>query len=253
MAHDLTILYADNHLVAVSKPARIPTASDASGDDTMLARVRRWNEERQVEGRKGYCVPIHFLDRPVSGLILFGLSSKGASRLNEQFRQRLLSKTYIAIVHGRPPASEGRLEHYLVKDKQQNMTRITGPGHPEGKRSVLTYRVIAERAGLSWLLVNPETGRSHQIRVQLASLGTPIWGDLKYGAPEGWDGCIALHAWQLDLKHPTGKEKFRLQAPLPESWKAVWPEPWPIETLSGVADQELTPSKSKSETVSESK
>ena len=230
MAHDLTILYADNHLVAVCKPARILTASDASGDDTLLARVRRWNEDRQVEGRKGYCVPIHFLDRPVSGLVLFGLSSKGAARLNEQFRQRLLSKTYVAIVHGRPAATEGRLEHYLAKDKQQNITRLTGAGDPDGKRSVLSYRVMAERGGLSWLQVNPETGRSHQIRVQLASMGTPIWGDRKYGAPESWEGCIALHALQLDLKHPTGKEKFQIKAPLPATWRDVWPEPWPLES-----------------------
>ncbi len=224
-----SILFLDRHLIAVKKPARIPTASDASGDDTMLERVRQWHSARQAEGKKGYCVPIHFLDRPVSGLMLFGLSSKGASRLNEQFRARSLQKTYVAIVEGCPAVKEGRLEHMLAKQRQTNITEIVGPKHPDGKRSVLRYRVIAERAGLSWILVQPETGRSHQIRVQLASLGTPIYGDLKYGAQKAWDGCIALHALRLQFEHPIAREKMVLEAPLSERWETLWNGPLPLE------------------------
>lgn len=223
MSSELSILFADRHLVAVAKPARVPVASDASGDDTLLERVRRWNLSQQEEGRKGYCVPIHFLDRPVSGLVLFGLSSKGASRLNEQFRSRSLQKTYIAIVHGRPKVVEAQLEHYLAKDKQLNVTRISHAKDPEAKRSVLSYRLVAEHKGLSLLLVQPETGRSHQIRVQLASLGTPIYGDSKYGASSQWDGVIALHAFQLTLKHPITKTEMKLEAPIPPRWDELWP------------------------------
>lgn len=224
MTTDLTILFADRHMLAVVKPARMPLASDASRDDTLLQRVRLWNEERQEEGRKGYCVPIHFLDRPVSGVVLFGLSSKGAMRLNEQFRQRTLRKTYVAIVHGCPQKPEGRLEHYLSKDKRLNVTRLSHAQDKEAKRSVLRYRVLASQGGLSLVAIEPETGRSHQIRVQLASLGTPIYGDGKYGASSSWDGTIALHALQLRLKHPVSKDELRLEAPLPPRWQALWPD-----------------------------
>lgn len=230
MASDLSVLYSDRHLVAVVKPARVPTASDESGDDSLLARVRRWNEARQSEGKKGYCVPIHFLDRPVSGLVLFGLSSKGSSRLNELFRTRRLSKTYLAIVYGHPAQTSGRLEHDLCKDKVRNVTRVVSPGEApdDAKRSVLTYELVGRRGPLSMLLVRPETGRSHQIRVQLATLGTPIWGDVKYGAPEPWNGVIALHALRLSFQHPVSKETLELEAPLPEPWYELWPEPLPF-------------------------
>ncbi len=228
MSVDVSILVLDRHFVAVSKPARIPTASDASGDDTMLERVRVWHLSQQAEGKKGYCVPIHFLDRPVSGVMLFGLSSKGASRLNEQFRARTMQKTYIAIVEGTPVQKEARLEHHLAKDRQANVTKIVSPQHPEGKRSVLRYRVLRSEAGLSWILVQPETGRSHQIRVQLASLGTPIYGDVKYGAKQAWDGVIALHALRLELQHPISKEKLAIEAPLTARWQELWKGTLPL-------------------------
>jgi 23S rRNA pseudouridine1911/1915/1917 synthase len=228
MHQDLSILLLDRHFVAVAKPARVPTASDASGDDTMLERVRLWHSERQEEGKKGYCVPIHFLDRPVSGVMVFGLSSKGASRLNEQFRARTMQKTYVAIVEGRPAMREGQLEHYLAKDRATNMTGIVSAKHPDGKRSVLRYKVLSTVGDLSWVLVQPETGRSHQIRVQLASLGTPIYGDLKYGAREAWDGHIALHAFRLELKHPISKESLIIEAPLSQRWAQLWKEPLPL-------------------------
>lgn len=239
MDSSLTILFQDNHLVAVSKPARLPVASDHSGDQTLLERVRSWNAARQEEGKKGYCVPIHFLDRPVSGLVLFGLSSKGAARLNELFRNRKLDKIYVALVEGRPRQAKGRLEHFLAKDKDSNLTRITHAKDPEGKRSVLDYEVIATEGDRSWLRVKPETGRSHQIRVQLASLGTPILGDGKYGSSLSWDGRIALHAFCLQLKHPVGGKPMALEAPLPEYWTELWPKPWPLHEMRDKNDHQI--------------
>ncbi len=238
MDSSLTILFQDHHLVAVSKPARLPVASDHSGDETLLERVRAWNSERQEAGKKGYCVPIHFLDRPVSGLVLFGLSSKGAARLNEMFRKRQLNKIYVAVVEGIPREPRGRLEHFLAKDKNSNLTRITGAKDPEGKRSVLDYEVIATHGHRSWIRVEPETGRSHQIRVQLASLGTPIVGDGKYGSSTNWDGRIALHAFCLHLKHPVGGKPLSLEAPLPAYWNEIWPEPWPLQEMRQVHEQQ---------------
>ncbi|RZA17199.1 MAG: RluA family pseudouridine synthase [Proteobacteria bacterium] len=227
---DIPILFEDHHLIAVIKPARLPVASDASGDVTLLTKIRDRHYAKQLEGKKGYCVPIHFLDRPVSGTIVFALSSKSAARLNEQFRNRTLSKRYFALVEGRPTQEDGTLIHYLAKEKQDNRVRIVHSKHPEGKLCKLSYRVIATQGHLTWVEVHPETGRSHQIRVQLASLGTPIYGDVKYGASEVWDGRIALHAATLTIKHPTSKEPMALRAPVDEAWLKVWGAPAPMDS-----------------------
>lgn len=226
---DIPIIFEDNHLIAVVKPARLPVASDASGDVTLLTRIRDRHYAKQIEGRKGYCVPIHFLDRPVSGTIVFALSSKSATRLNEQFRNRSLKKRYFAIVEGIPERSEGELRHYLAKEKSDNRVRIVHEKHSDGKLCVLNYKVLDSLAGLSWIEVFPETGRSHQIRVQLGSLGTPIYGDVKYGASTPWDGRIALHAATLEISHPVSKDKLALRAPLDSAWLSLWPGPIPAE------------------------
>jgi 23S rRNA pseudouridine1911/1915/1917 synthase len=219
---DIPILFEDNHLIAVNKPARLPVASDASGDVTLLTKIRDRHYAKQAEGKKGYCVPIHFLDRPVSGAIVFALSSKAAARLNEQFKMRTLTKQYFALVEGLPLQREGTLVQALAKDPKDNHVRIVHERHPQAKLCKLSYRVIAEGRELTWLEVLPETGRSHQIRVQLASLGTPIYGDKKYGSRHGWDGRIALHAATLTIRHPTSKTPLSLSAPLDDSWISIW-------------------------------
>ncbi len=226
---DIPIIFEDNHLIAVVKPARLPVASDASRDVTLLTRIRDRHFEKQDEGKKGYCVPIHFLDRPVSGVIVFALSSKSAARLNEQFRNRTLKKRYFAIVEGLPERSEGELRHHLAKEKSDNLVRIVHEKHPDGKLCVLRYKVLENHAGLSFVEVFPETGRSHQIRVQLSSLGTPIYGDTKYGASRPWDGRIALHAATLEITHPVQKEKLALRAPLDKAWQELWAKTFPAE------------------------
>lgn len=213
------IIFQDSHLIAVNKKARQPVAAEKSGDPCLLDEIRSWNSERQDTGKKGYCVPIHFLDRPVSGVVLFGLSSKAAARLNEMFRHKKLQKHYLACVLGRPALAQARLEHYLCKQKADNKVRICQADEADAKLCTLEYEVLASNSNCSLLLVKPETGRSHQIRVQLASLGTPILGDMRYGASEPWDHRIALHAYALHLKHPVGARPMQLKAPLPEYWR----------------------------------
>ena len=162
-------------------------------------------------------------------MIIFALSSKAATRLNEQFRNRSLKKRYFAIVEGTPKRSSDRLEHYLAKDKSDNKVRIVGNSHPEGKLCVLQYQVLQSQNDLSFVEVFPETGRSHQIRVQLASLGTPIFGDVKYGSKHPWESRIALHSATLEIRHPVSKEKLPLRAPLDQAWKELWMAPFPAE------------------------
>ena len=219
---DLKIIFSDHHLIAVSKPARIPVGSEDSGDVTLLTMVRQWNAARQQEGKKGYCVPIHFLDRPVSGVIVFALSSKAAARLNEQFRSRSLQKTYIAVTTKIPSPPEAKLEHWLAKDREGNHSTVVPAGHQDGKKCELSYKTLAVRDGRALIEVRPITGRSHQIRAQMAAIDCPLVGDLKYGAPSGWDYRVALHALKLQIKHPVGGEILELNAPVPEYWKDIW-------------------------------
>lgn len=219
---NIEIIYEDRHLVAVNKPSKVPVASEKSGDETLLDIVRHWNHSRQSDGKKGYCVPLHFLDRPVSGIILFAVSSKAASRLNEMFRERTMDKSYVAIVHGRPKEGQGKLEHWLIKDSGQNISSVVSPGHDGAKKCVLSYRVLDQIDGLSFVIVKPVTGRSHQIRVQFAEIGCPLVGDVKYGSKILWDGRIALHAYNLRFDHPVGGIPMSLSAPVPDYWRDVW-------------------------------
>lgn len=223
----LNIIYEDRHLVALVKPARLPVASESSGDETLLDQVRRWNAEKQVDGKKGYCVPIHFLDRPVSGVILFAVSSKAAARLNELFRDREMNKTYVALTTSIPQQPEGTLEHWLAKDKGENRAFIVKANSKDGKRCVLSYRVLAQSGVNAIVEVKPVTGRSHQIRAQMAAIGCPLVGDTKYGAKAHWDGRVALHAARLEFLHPVGLEPMKLLAPIPGYWREIWASAFP--------------------------
>lgn len=221
---DLVILFEDRHVIVAAKPARMLTASDKTGDETLLERVRAHNAERQAEGKKGYLVPLHFLDRPVSGIVMFAASSKAASRMNEQFRSHRIEKIYRAVVEGEPAAAAGILDDWLLKDRDDNVVTAVAPGTPGAKASQLAYKRLGHHAGRVLLELRPRTGRSHQIRVQLASRGMPIYGDRKYGASVGFDGMIALHAYQVRFEHPVTKEQMTLTAPLPAAWSALWPK-----------------------------
>lgn len=217
------VLFEDNHCIVVVKPARMLTASDKTGDETLLELVRQHNSARQAPGKKGYLVPIHFLDRPVSGVVMFACSSKGAERLNEQFRSRKIQKTYLAVVEGTPAPAAGELVDFLHKDHDSNITTRVRAGTPGAKESRLFYKTLGHKNGLSLLQINPITGRSHQIRVQLSGQGWPIYGDVKYGASRTWDGMIALHAHAVTFTHPTQKTPVTLQTPVPAEWEDIWP------------------------------
>jgi 23S rRNA pseudouridine1911/1915/1917 synthase len=227
MASTLNILYEDHHLVAVLKPARVPVASEDSGDETLLGVVRDWHASRQASGKKGYCVPIHFLDRPVSGVILFALSSKAATRLNEMFRNRVMQKTYVAVTSRTVSESKGTLEHWLAKDKHENRAEISQPGARDSKKCVLSYQELASYGGQSLVEVHPVTGRSHQIRAQMAAVRAPLVGDVKYGAPSAWEGKIGLHAARLEFNHPVGGRSMRILAPIPDYWSEIWTSEFP--------------------------
>ncbi|MCX6116343.1 MAG: RluA family pseudouridine synthase [Proteobacteria bacterium] len=218
----LKILYADSHLIVVYKPARIPVASEDSGDLTLLEQVREWNKSRQSEGKKGYCVPIHFLDRPVSGAVIFAISSKAASRLNEQFRNHKVKKTYIAISANKSPVLEGSVVDYLTKDNRLNMTRVCSQEESGAKRCELSYNLIASDQGMNLYKVNPVTGRSHQIRVQFSNFGCPLYGDVKYGSTSSWDKRIALHAFRIEFTHPVTKEPMTINCDPPNYWDDIW-------------------------------
>ena len=222
----LEILFCDAHCLVVAKPARLLTASDETGDETLIARARAWNSAQQAEGKKGYLAPLHMLDRPVSGVVMFARSSKAASRLADDFRCGKIRKTYRALVEGAPPAAVGEetiFADWLIKDREQNRVRVTRSGEDGAKACRLGVKVLGAKGSLTLLELTPLTGRSHQIRVQLASRGFPILGDLRYGSHTAFDHAIALHALSVSFEHPVTKVMTTVTTPPPAAWRSVFP------------------------------
>ena len=215
----IDILYEDNHCLAVNKPARLPTAGDESGDLPLLEFARAYLREKYQKPGNVFVGLVHRLDRPVSGVVLFARTSKAAARLSDQFRRGTVTKTYHAVVEGRSLRAQAELVDWLLKDETRNLVRRVPPNTPGAKRSVLIYRTLGELSPLTFLEVTPETGRSHQIRVQLAGTGTPIYGDVKYGSTHRFHEAIALHAAALTFEHPTRKTPVTVQAPHPPAWE----------------------------------
>lgn len=214
----IDILFEDNHLLVVAKPARLLVAPDETGDESLLDRAREYL--RVVGNKPGnvYVGLVHRIDRPVSGVVLFARTSKAAGRLAEQFRTGTVRKQYVAAVRGEVPPG-GDLVDWLLKNPETNLVQSVPPRTPQAKESRLTFRRMNQSRGTVLVEVEPITGRSHQIRVQLATAGFPIEGDVKYGGTAGWEGAIALHAWKLTITHPTRQEPMTFICPLPEEWQ----------------------------------
>ena len=212
----LDVLFADNHLLAVVKPAGVPMVPDASGDPSLFDLARAYVEERYAKPGRAFLGVVQRLDRPVSGVVIFARTSKAARRLSAAFAAREVRKTYLGVGLGAVAGVGGTLEQWLYKDREGN--RVHARRGPEGgaKHAVTRWSVRARAPGRVLFQLEPETGRPHQLRVACATLGAPLAGDLKYGAPQALpDRSIALHAAELALAHPVGGAPLRLAAPVP--------------------------------------
>jgi 23S rRNA pseudouridine1911/1915/1917 synthase len=222
MKPTFAILYEDNHLLVVVKPVNVPVQGDQSGDLDLLTLVKADLKERYQKPGRVFVGLVHRLDRPVGGVMVFAKTSKAAARLAEQIRNHEFKKLYYAIVRGTPAVDTGQLVHYLRKDPQANTVKIVTENEPGAKKAVLDYQVIAVSGALSLVKINLRTGRSHQIRVQMAALGHPLYGDQKYGAKLNRPGeQIALWAAQIEFKHPTKAEwlQFVSEPPQDDPWE----------------------------------
>ncbi len=216
----LDVLYLDNHLLVVNKPAGMLSQGDETGDASLLEVGKALLKERFGKPGNVYLALVHRLDRPVSGVMVLARTSKAAARLSEQFRARVPQKRYLAVVEG-ACEGEGTCVDFLVKEDRR--VRVVEAGYPKAKRAVLRWRAVAVRDGLSLLDVTLETGRPHQVRVQLAHRGWPLLGDFRYGARRRLDGRnLALHCYRLTLEHPTRREPMTWTAPPPASWKGLF-------------------------------
>lgn len=210
------ILYEDNHLIAINKRSGDIVQVDETGDEPLDEKIKRYIAAKYNKPNGAFLGVIHRLDRPVSGVILFAKTSKALERMNAVFKNREVRKTYFAVVRNRPAREQGNLVHYLIKNPQKNVVTAYNKEVPNSQRSELNYKLIGEVGGFYLLQVNPITGRSHQIRVQLSTMDCPIVGDNKYGYPRGSrKGSICLHARQLEFIHPVQKEPIKIFASLP--------------------------------------
>ncbi|MDR0799108.1 MAG: RluA family pseudouridine synthase [Dysgonamonadaceae bacterium] len=218
----MEVVYEDNHLIAVNKTCSEIVQGDQTGDVPLSETVKQWLKTKYNKPGEAFVGVVHRLDRPVSGLVLFAKTSKALSRMNELFRLGQVKKTYWAIVKNPPSESAAELTHYLVRNEKQNKSYAYETEKPASKKAVLSYRMSASSDRYHLLEVDLKTGRHHQIRCQLAKIGCPIKGDLKYGFDRSNpDGGISLHARQIQFTHPVSKEEIILTAAVPDDplWK----------------------------------
>ena len=220
--NDLTILYEDNHIIVVLKPQGVPTCGDESGDDSLLEAVRRYVKVTYEKPGNVYIGLIHRLDRPTGGVMVFAKTSKAASRLAEQMRGGDFEKKYFAVLVGVPKEKHATLVNYLKKNPVNNMVYICPQTTDGAKMASLEYNILEEKGGYSLADIKWHTGRTHQIRVQMAGQGTPVYGDMRYGGENAKKGNLALWAYSLSFTHPVTKERLRFMAEPPENqlpWK----------------------------------
>ncbi len=219
IAPSFEILYEDNHCLAVVKPSGVVSAHFQGEEQTLDRAVKAYLKEKYRKPGNVFLGVVHRLDRPVSGVLLFARTSKAAARLSEQFRDGSIEKVYWAIVEGDVDRTAGTLEDWLRKDEKRGRVEVVEPGDRGARLALLHYHRRAAHGGLTWLEVRPQTGRTHQLRVQLAHHGHPIYGDAKYGAIHTFGRAIGLHARSLTFLHPIRNEPIALTAEVPRGWR----------------------------------
>ncbi len=213
----MEVVYEDNHIIVVNKVPGEIVQGDKTGDTPLVETVKQYIKEKYAKPGNVFCGVVHRLDRPVSGLVVFAKTSKALARMNEMFRKGEVKKTYWAVTAGMPEKPEARLEGYIKSVERNNKSYLYPTPVPDSKAAALSYRLIASGDNYNLLEVNLETGRKHQIRVQLASIGCPIKGDLKYGAKRSNpDGGISLMARRIQFIHPVSGKEIDLTAPVPD-------------------------------------
>ena len=218
----LNILYEDNHLIVVFKPSGTLVQEDDTRDPTLIDQVKYFLKQRDQKPGNVFLGMVHRLDRPVSGIILFAKTSKGAARLSEQFRTHTIEKVYHALVIGMPKKRVDHLTHYLKKEVDYNKVRVYDTAIADTQEARLSYEVVEEGGGFSLLKIHLDTGRPHQIRAQLSAIGHPIVGDVKYGAPTPFkDKSLALMATSLTFQLATKDEQKTVSLPVPEEWEKM--------------------------------
>lgn len=225
----ISILYEDNHLLIVEKPINIPVQEDRTGDADFLSMLKQDIKIRYQKPGNVFLGLVHRLDRPVGGVMVFAKTSKAASRMSDLIRRQAMERTYLAVVRGVPEKDQATLEHYLLKNNRENKVYTVAATHKKAKKALLDYKMIAKTDDLSLLSVQLHTGRPHQIRVQLSAIGTPIYGDQKYGQNVNRPGQqIALWAHTLRFEHPVKKEMVEVICHPPkekhpwEIWKSLY-------------------------------
>lgn len=214
----MTVVYEDNHIIIVNKTTSEIVQGDKTGDTPLSETVKQYLKEKYQKPGNVFIGVTHRLDRPVSGLVVFAKTGKALSRLNEMFKNGEVKKTYWAVVKNRPPQEEGELVHYMIRNEKQNKSYAYDREKPGSKKAILHYRLIGHSQNYYLLEIDLKTGRHHQIRCQLAKMGCPIKGDLKYGSPRSNpDGSICLHARNIRFVHPVSKERIEIEAPTPAS------------------------------------
>lgn len=212
----MRVLYEDNHIIIVSKQSGEIVQGDKTGDTTLAETVAQYLKEKYAKPGNVFVGVTHRLDRPVSGVVVLAKTSKALARMNDLFSKGSVDKRYLAIVRNRPVRPEGELVNWLVRNEKQNRSYAYDKEVPNSKKAVLKYRLVASSVNYHLLEVKLETGRHHQIRCQLAKMGCPIKGDLKYGAERSNpDGSICLHAYHITFEHPVSHVVIDVKAPLP--------------------------------------
>ena len=218
----MQVIYEDNHIIIVSKTVNEIVQGDKTGDETLIDKVKKYIKEKYNKPGEVFLGLTHRLDRPTSGVVVFAKTSKALSRLNAMFRDGEVHKTYWAVTSNRPDEDEGTLENFLKKNEKLNKSFIAKETDKEAKKAILNYKIISVSDRYYLWEINLLTGRHHQIRCQLANIGCPVKGDLKYGYPRSNpDGGLSLHARKVEFIHPVSKKEISVTAEVPNDklWK----------------------------------